>query len=439
MALEMLGEVRRGQRSSAVLDYFLEREHVSLQDRSFITELVYGVLRWQGKLDQTIERYSSKKAHQISPWVLDALRLGVYQLLFLKGITVYAAIYETVHLVKSGPEYYARGFVNGILRTIDRQRELIRRWYDRPKDSVEGLAFDESYPDALVHRWVDLFGFESAQKICRAENEMPPLTLRVNTLKINRQEFMRVLSEKRIPASPTLYSPVGIRLLKNIRVRELPYYEEGYFQIQDEASQLVGYAVSPQPGAAVLDVCAAPGGKTTHLAELTQDRSEILALDYNPSRVEKIKKNCERLGIQSVRVETQDFLKGFLSKKFDTILVDAPCSGWGILRRRPEAKWTRNLIDLSTFSHQQRSFLKKAQGCLKPGGVLVYSVCTFSKEETEEVISAFLEENPHFRVDSLQGCLPKACEPFLTSEGFLKIVPGDHAMDGFWMARLLSK
>ncbi|MBI3016432.1 MAG: 16S rRNA (cytosine(967)-C(5))-methyltransferase RsmB [Deltaproteobacteria bacterium] len=435
-ALLILRDVRLGQKSSSALDKHLERNP---KDRAFISELVYGVLRWQGKLDGMISRLSSQPLSRLSPLVLDVLRLGLYQLLFLDTIAPYAAVNETVELVKKSPERRATNFVNALLREAGRQHAKIQTWFRQTK-TAEQIAVALSHPLWLVQKWIKELGLDQTIQICEANNEIAPLCLRVNPLKYNR-EILIELFKKEMPdveIDASSYAPNGVCLFKAGSVRNLPGYESGYFQVQDEASQLVASIISPQPGEKVLDACAAPGGKTTHLAELMKDQGEIIALDLEKEKLKPIIQNSERLGLKSIHPLHQDFLQWKTSLLFDRVLIDAPCSALGVLRRRPEAKWNRSLDQVKYLAELQLSLLLKADEVLKPQGVLVYSVCTFSPEETTAVVEKFLNQKPHFKLDSIKPYLSAACEPFINPKGTLTILPSKNGMDGYFMARFVK-
>src|SRR3989338_2036447 len=426
IVLEALSLVHRGLKSSEALNQvFQEAKNLSPKDRAFCTELVYGILRWQGKLDATIERFSRKPLKKLSLFILDVLRLGTYQLFFLKNMTSYAAIYETVNLVKKGPEFHARGFVNGILRTMDRKRSLIiDKWYAAPKSTPEGIAFDTAHPTWMVQRWLNQFGKSKTLKICNANNEQAPLTLRVNCLKTNRSDYEAKLKKEfpNLKVTHTQTAPQGLRVEGGVSVQSLPGFLEGEFTIQDEASQRVGLVVDPKPNELILDACAAPGGKLTHFAELSQNQAKILALEIDPQKTKQTQVNLQRVDAKNIELQTIDVLRFHTENQFDKILLDAPCSALGSLRRRPEAKWTKSQALIESLSGLQLKMLNHLSPFLKPKGILVYSVCTFTPEETQGVVAAFLKNNPEF-----------------LQEEELKTVPGDSPMDGFYISRFKKK
>jgi len=394
-ALSLLGEIHRGKKSSSALDHLLKNNAgLNPKDRAFITELVYGVLRWEAKLDAVIAKFSSKPLQKLSPLVLDVLRLGVYQLLYLR-VPDHAAIHETVMLIKKSQETRATGFVNAILRSLQRSKEKEFKDFHlfpkgdnlKPKD----IAFHTAHPVWLVKKLISDFGKQKAIEICKANNTIAPLTIRAN-------------------------SNFGL-------------------YVQDESSQWATVALSPKPGERILDACAAPGGKTTHIAEVTKDEATIIALDRSETRCELLKENVERLGHKSIEIQVVDFLKYQSQRSFDRILIDAPCSALGILRRHPEAKWRKKESDIKTLSKVQSELLDKGTALLKPGGVLVYSVCTYTPEETALVVEGFLKKHSQFKLDDLGAILPSACKSFIQSNGTFKTFPIPGGMDGFFIAR----
>ena len=442
LALNQLREVRRGKKSSLAVDQILElRPELSAQDRALVTELIYGVLRWQGKIDAIIARFSKQNLEKTDPFILDILRLGVYQLLFLSKIPAYAAIDESVSLVKNSHEKQASGFVNAILREVQRNRQSFDyRGGDganKNLNSAEDIEFETAHPRWLVQKWLTEYGETTTWDICHSNNTIAPLTLRANGICCSRDNLLELIRSEipDIEAEMTSYAPSGIRLFYRGAVRSLPYFHSGYFQVQDEASQLVGPALGVKSGESVLDVCAAPGGKSTHLAELMGDQGEVFALDKNERRLSHLRENTQRLGLSSIQSHCEDFFKFQTEKQFDRILMDAPCSSLGSLRRCPEAKWHRTEAQIHEVSKLQIEMLKKGFSHLKPKGTLVYSVCTFTPEETDDVVQAVCDSNPACRLESLKHHLPKACGAFIQSNGTFKSLPSAHGMDGFFIAR----
>jgi 16S rRNA (cytosine967-C5)-methyltransferase len=409
------------------------------RDRALALELVYGVLRRQNTLDWRLDLVATKPMARLPVRVRMALRLGAYQLLYLDKVPPSAAVHESVSLAKArGTSAHWPGFVNAVLRALT--RAPAPPWPDREADPVLALSVQYSCPSWLTERWVTRFGLREAEALCRATTVIPPLTIRVNTLKTRREALAARLAESGYATRPTRISPVGLVLDKCGSVAELPLFRDGLFYVEDEAAQLVAPIVDPQPGERVLDLCAAPGGKTTHLASLMQNQGTIIAVDANAARLRLLEDNCRRLGVTIVSVVRTDAAAGLprhlRERPFDRVLVDAPCSGLGVLRRHPEAKWRKTAEDLARHQAAQRRLLDQARLLLRPGGILVYSTCSSEPEENEQVIDRFCREHKEFRRESVAPWLPQPGLSFVTGRGELSTARNDDSLDMFFAARL---
>ncbi|MBI4639526.1 MAG: 16S rRNA (cytosine(967)-C(5))-methyltransferase RsmB [Candidatus Tectomicrobia bacterium] len=419
-----------------LLSSIFEKEELSLRERAFIYQLVYGVLRWRGKLDWIIEQYSSRMLSEMTLSIRNILRLGLYQILFLERVPPWAAIDEAVKLTARYGHKGTKRFVNGILREINRHRDQIE--VPLPQGDLAGyLSVVYSHPKWLIERWVESLGVDRVEAICQANNELPSLTLRTNTLKLERDELKRVFEGAGISAEKCSWAPEGLRIREGaFRPSDLPGFYEGWFQVQDEASMLVSYLLYPQPGSVLLDACAAPGGKTTHLAQLMRNQGRIVAIDKSLKRLHLLEENCQRLGIEIAENKVADFRSYHHEEsQFDSILIDAPCSGLGTLRRHPEGKWLKNEGTLSVMKRVQQELLKEVSQLLKEGGVLVYSTCSNESEENEAVIEEFLSEHHEFTLENPEGLLPGEAQRFVNEKGFFETFPDDQ-MDGMWGVRL---
>lgn len=419
--------------AGAYPESLIERHLPSLdeRDRGLCTELVYGVLRWQIRLDWIIDGFSKIKSGKLEHTVLNALRLGAYQLLFLSKIPPSAAINSSVDLIKREGQKKA-GFVNAVLRNIDRQRGSIK--YPSEKDAARHISVFYSHPEWLVKRWIERYGVEETGRICKADQQVPPVVLRVNTLLTTREKLINELGHEGYEAAPARYSPDGVVLVSRGRLNP----DDPRFYIQDEASQLVSLLLSPKPGERVLDACSAPGGKTTHLAQLMKNKGEIYALDRYQARLRTVRKTASRLGIDIIKTIAADAAEPLpFDTQFDAILIDAPCSGLGVLRRSPDIKLHRKESDIAELSKLQKRILANVSGYLKPGGRLVYSTCTLEPEETDEVVSEFLRENPRFEKEGVCGyLLPIGCSELAGTSGELRTHP-QLGVDSFYGARIL--
>ncbi len=438
LAVEILEKVeKRNAYADILLDQSLRKSSLSLLDRALLTQIVYGTLRWQGRIDWHMSQFLRRPLSSMEPHLKNLLRLTLYQLLFLNKIPDYAAVDEGVELAKKYGGSKAGGLINGVARRILRERDHLG-FPDPQQDVALHLSVLWSHPKWLVRRWLQQFGREETEKLLRANNQESPLTVRVNRLKKSMKNLLETLRSAGIDAMPSPWSPQGIRVKSAAAVDQLPGFEEGLFQIQGEASQLVGYLLDPKPAERVLDACAAPGGKTTHLAELMKDRGELIATDISFKGLEKLKENVQRLGLASVRPFLVDITRGLtgeLARPYDRILVDAPCSGLGTLRSHPEAKWHRQERDIQRLSRLQKKIVKRLSSYVKPGGILVYATCTLTREENEGVVQQLLDSQRGFVLEEARLYLPKEAQG-LSSGNYFLALPHKHNTDGFFAARV---
>ena len=404
-------------------------------------ELVYGTLRRQETIDWRLEPVLKRPLPRLPVVVQTVLRLGAYQLLCLDRIPPSAAVDESVRLAKSYAGQLHRdwsGFVNAVLRNLIRTPEPAGP--DPNVDPARALSVRHSVPLWLCQRWIDRLGLDQAESACRVTGSVPTVTLRVNRLRMTREQFLDRLQQEGIAASPTTVSPVGVVLDKGETITSLPGFQDGDFYVEDEAAQLIPPLLDPQPGELVLDVCAAPGGKTTHLAALMRNRGEILALDRNADRLKLVDENCRRLGVAIIRTMRANAATSFPAAprglRFDRILVDAPCSGLGVLRRHPEAKGAKHEAMFARHHRIQTQILDAAASVLRPGGVLVYSTCSTEREETEDVIGSVCRRSSEWVRESVEPWLPSPALSLMTAQGALSTMGNRFGMDGFYAARL---
>ena len=420
-------------------DSFKRYRHLISVDRAFLTELAYGVVRWRERLDWTIRHFSKIPFEKIEREILNALRLGLYQILFLSRTPIPAAVNESVELAKKIRGSGGAAFANAILHAILRQKEGRESPFpDMTQDPVLHVSVAYSHPIWTVSRWMNEMGIERTLKICEFNNRIPPLTLRTNTLKISRKTLIERLRGKGLEPFSTAYSEEGVGLKEPPPTSELPFLNEGFYAIQDEASQLVTLVLDPSPGERILDGCSAPGGKTTHMAQRMENSGEIYAMDLSREKVNRVEEGCRRVGIKIVKAMKGDATRPLPvpeGMKFDRVLADVPCSGFGTLRRNPDLKWKREPQDSVRLNELQSSILKNLSGFVKEGGILVYSTCTVFREEDEDVIEKFLGEHHEFRLDRIEKVLPEKCRSF-AEEGYFKTYPPRDEMDGFFVARL---
>lgn len=441
IALEILYSVETKESySNLELNFILEKHSPSREERGLATELVYGVLRRRNTLDWIIRQFAERSIDKMTPWIRNILRLSIYQLLFLERIPVSAACNEGVELAKKKGHLGVSKFVNGVLRNIARNIDNLP--WPEEKDLVNYISIKYSHPHWMVEKWLERLGKEETIKLCQANNQNPPLTVRVNTLKASREELVESLTAEGVKSELSNLIPDAVKIQGVSSLKRLATYQAGLFQVQDESSMLVGYALDPQPGEAILDVCSAPGGKTTHLAQLMKDKGKIIANDFYQHKVKLVEESAKRLGIKIIESKVSDArnIQDFFEEKMDRVLVDAPCSGLGVLRRKPDARWRKSPQDISGLIDIQLAILQSASQCVKPGGILVYSTCSIEPEENTEIIKSFLKKNPKFKMGNLVDFLP----PMFKSErleesGYLQIYPHDYQTDGFFLSRLERK
>jgi len=457
IALSLLVE---SDKSEEGVDVLLERALAQCsfdsRERALTVELTYGVLRRRATIDWRLKPVLDKPLLRLPVPVQMVLRLGAYQLLFLDRIPQSAAVNESVNLTKAFTGTIGRdwsGFVNAVLRAF--LRHPPEPWPSMDHDAAQALAVRYSVPDWLSHRWVKRLGLASAERACEGASVAPPLTLRVNQLVTTRESLLDTFAQAGIVANPTSVSPLGILLQEGGPVPSLPGFHEGAFYVEDEAAQLIPILLDPQPGDIVLDACAAPGGKSTHVAALMQNKGIVYAVDRKETRLDLVRSNCRRLGVQIVvpivgdirqsrewfpmiKTATSSSVKKARvgEPSIDRILVDAPCSGLGVLRRHPEAKWRKGEQMLIRHQALQCQILEAVAPCLRPGGVLVYSTCSTEPEENEDVIERFRRAHAEFQRESVVSWLPPVAQGFVTEHGALSTVGNRFSMDGFYAVRL---
>lgn len=410
-------------------------------DRALATEIVYGTARRQGTLDYYLQHVVSRPWAKLDPRLLQILRAGAYELLYLDRVPARAAIHQAVELAKTELSAGAAGFANGVLRTLQRQRSAIP--LPSAADDPEGyLAVVHSHPRFLVRRYLQQFSFAEAETLCIANNRVPDLTVRVNRLRSEPAVAAAGLAQAGVTTVPGRWLPEALRLAGTAGQTPagLPGFQAGDFTFQDEASMLVARVVDPQPGDYVLDACSAPGTKAGHLAELMGDRGRVAAADIDARRLARVAAGSRRLGLNSVtthRLDARDgtALAALVDGGFDRVLVDAPCSGLGTLARRPDLRWQKDEADIKALASLQTAILAGAATAVKPGGVLVYSTCTTTKEENFDVVAGFLMARPDFAPAALAPCLPAALAADAVDHQ-LMLWPHRHGTDGFFIARL---
>ncbi len=490
LAFLALRDIHKGAYADVALDRVLQKANLTDSDRRLLTELVYGCTRRQRTLDAFIDQLGKKKSHQQPKDLRTILHLGLYQLLYQERIPNSAAVNTTVQLAKQNGFSGLTGFVNGLLRQYLRLAEEENGTRGQgegeknpnpkskiqnlklPENPVERLGILHSFPDWIVQVWINQFGVTETEKLCVWMNQTPAIDLRVNPLRVDLETVETALQAAGIACQRLPHLPQALRLLSNPGpIQNLPGFCEGWWSVQDSSAQLVSHFLDPQPGEVVIDACAAPGGKTTHNAELMKDEGKIWACDREarparaerlsgaqlhpegvrqsgeagtaqprsgdrtPSRLRKLQENIHRLNLKSIEICIGDSrnLPQFINS-CDRLLLDAPCSGLGTLHRHADARWRQTPETVQELSVLQKELLSHTSTFVKDGGVLVYATCTLHPAENESVIESFLAENPNWEIEP-----PSLDSPFFeysTPQGWLKVLPHKHNMDGFFMVRL---
>jgi 16S rRNA (cytosine967-C5)-methyltransferase len=460
LAFLALRSVQRGAFADVALDRVLQ-VGVAEVDRRLITELVYGCLRRQRTLDALIDQLAKKKSQP--PDLRLILQVGLYQLRYLQQIPASAAVDTTVELAKQNGFKGLAGFVNGLLRQYvrlageeskatkkeasDRQSpienihppSLIPHPSDPlqlPDDPIARLGIQHSYPDWIVAVWLEQFGEAETEQLCEWLNQPARIHLRINPLQTTIEQVEAAMQQQGIAVQRVLGLPQALRLPPSVgSVRELPGFAEGWWAVQDCSAQLVSHLLDPQPGEVVIDACAAPGGKTTHLAELMHDRGTVWALDRHASRLKKVQENADRLQLTSIRMSVGDSrAQPQFTQQADRVLLDAPCSGLGTLHRHADARWRQTSATVAELAHLQTELLNHAATWVKPGGTLVYATCTLHPAENEAIVEQFLAQHSEWMIARPSGSSLAAS--LMTDRGWIKVLPHHQQMDGFFMIKL---
>ena len=435
-AVKILNKIERsGSYIDKLVSYELNSEELSTQDKALLQEIVYGVTRWKSKLDWVLIGFFHGDFQKCFNYVKNVMRVGLYQILYLDKVPSHAAVDEAVEMVKRKQGRKTAALVNGVLRNISRNIQNIR--YPKPnEDRSFYLAVMESHPKWMVERWIERFGETETIKLLEHNNRIPDNIIRVNEKEISTSDIEKLLVENKVDYSVSPYLSSSIKILNHsIKIPSTDIFKSGKVTVQDTSASLVCKLANPQKNTRVLDCCAAPGGKSLFLAELAGDEAEIIALDKFEARVEFINQAVARMGYESI-IPTHGDIKTYKSKEqFDLVLLDVPCSGHGVLAKKPDIKWTSTKTDLFNLINYQTLLLEKASNHVKVGGVLLYSTCSMEMEENSGVALHFLENNKDFELDSANNYLTDE----LCSDGFLQTFPQKHGIDGAFGARFIRK
>ncbi|MBY0357602.1 MAG: 16S rRNA (cytosine(967)-C(5))-methyltransferase RsmB [Candidatus Obscuribacterales bacterium] len=447
MALAVLLEIESNKAQVKIaLNKAFERKSLTERDRAFVTFLVQGVLRHQAELDAQLEKITDRPLHKLTPALLNILRLAVYQLQEAADIPESAVVNTASQLAKQTGHIGQAKFVNGVLRTWLRSRQK--------GDSAVSASLPEQFslPEWLIKRWQDNYGNEEALELMRFSQEIPLLTLRCCQLAISKEGLLDIFKTKGITSKPGTLVDSTFTILDRGKfsgpVPKLPGFNEGLFTVQDEASALVSIIAQPKAGDLVIDLCAAPGGKTLHMAELMENKGRVIAVDIHKKRLELLTKDRQRLGLTNIEIMEADGRTFQNDAPADLILVDAPCSGTGVINRRADLRHTRRESDIEDLALIQRELLTNAAKLLKNSGSIIYSTCSIEPEENKNNIKWFLETHPQLKAVSLESYIPAealklwSASPHWSDtqkqlqEGMLQLLPSRHDSSGFFICRL---
>lgn len=438
LVLVVLREIyRRDAYTDLALDQGLKKANLISVDRNLATELVYGIVRRQRTLDALIDQLGKKKASQQPPDLRIILQMGLYQLRYLTQIPESAAVNTSVDLAKKNGFTQLSGVVNGLLRAYARLAKQADP-LSLPSDPTQKLGILYSFPDWIIQLWSEQFGIETTESLCEWFNQSPLIDLRINPLKTTLEQIQTIFSEAEIKTALVDHLPQALRLISGSKgIADLPFFEQGWFTVQDSSAQLVTHLLDPQPGETIIDACAAPGGKTTHIAELMQDQGVIWACDRSPSRLKKVQENQQRLNLRSIQIlagDSRQFSQFY--EKADRVLLDAPCSGLGTLHKRPDIRFRQTPERIGDLVQLQQELLEQTASWVKPKGILVYATCTLNPSENERVIKNFLDQHSNWTIET--PSVDSLFAPFVQEPGWLKVLPNKHFMDGFFMVKLVK-
>ncbi len=440
LAVKILTRVERTDSYlDKLIDYEIRNDQLNDYDKSLLNEICHGVIRWMRRLDWFLNGFYRGNWEKCTPEIKNTLRVALYQILFLNKIPDFAAVNEAVEFVKRFSTQKHADVVNGLLRTIIRTKnDLV--YPTREIDEVKYLSIMQSHPNWMIKRWIERFGFDEAALLAESNNKRPILTLRVNTLKTNRDQVLKKFEERSIVFRTCRYIDyfVTLRLMSKIYLDE--DFKNGMYTVQDESAGLPAVLLSPKENDVILDMCAAPGGKSTHMAQLIGNKGKIYSVDKYEAKMKMMKATAERLGITNIEFIQDDATdlqdEKIKDLKFDKILLDAPCSGLGVLSKKPEIRWKREINDILELTVLQKNLLNNAAKYLNTGGAIVYSTCSTETEENMGIVNDFLEKNPDFMIDNASKYV-KA--DLVNAEGCIETFPHKHGIDGSFAARLIRR
>ena len=438
LSLEVLIKVLEEEEySSIVLQNVLKiYQYLEKQDRAFLSRLCEGTIERMIELDYIINQFSKVKVKKMKPVIRNILRMGVYQLKYMKQVPASAACNEAVKLAQKKGFHNLKGFVNGVLRNISRNLDTFS-YPSKEKEPIKYLSITYSMPEWIVKKWISELGFQVTETMLKASFSERPTTIRCNTGKVQKNELKKILQEEGVRVSEGAYVESALRIENYNYLGKLLSFQNGLFTVQDESSMMVALAAGVEKNNLVIDVCAAPGGKSLHVAELLNGTGTVSARDLTEQKVKKIKENIERLNIKNIEAKVQDALVSDAEyiEKEDIVIADLPCSGLEVIGKKNDIKYKATEKGLKDLAQLQRDMLQMVSSYVKPGGTLIYSTCTVNREENEENVEWFLQHSD-FVLESLDDYLPKKVQNGDTKKGYIQFIPGIHETDGFFLARL---
>lgn len=403
-----------------------ELDTLEAKDKGFANELIYGTIKWRLRLDYVLDQFSKTPVKKMKPFIRQLMRMSVYQILFLDKVPASAAINEVVKIMHKRKMSNLSGFVNGVLRNIDRNKSEI---------TYPNLSVYYSIPEWIITRWMKYYGEMETKAICESLSQRARVCIRINNLKTTKDKVKALLSEEGITVLEEGFLPESLYIHAPNGIHHSPSFKAGLWTVQDESAMLVGHVLGPEKGDEILDVCSAPGGKTVHLAELMQNEGHIIGADVHEHKIELIEKNAKRLGASIVEGKLQDgmLINEDWKEKFDKILLDAPCSGLGIIKRKPDIRYAKDEMAIRDINNIQRKLLKNAINYLKKDGILVYSTCTLTQEENQNMVEYALSLG--LQLDAIPYDMPACLKPYIKDNAYIEILPHVTDTDGFFMAR----
>ncbi len=436
IAIKVLKEVEVGKsKSDTAISHYFNESSLEALDKAFAMQVIYGTLRERMKIDHVIEQFYNHDFKKMDPDVRNILRIGVYQLFYLTRVPKWAAVNESVELAKKTKNQFLGNLVNGVLRNIANNLESVT-FKVKGGTFADQVALQYSHPKWLLERWLQRFSFQEAQDIMAANNQIPRVAFRVNRLKTTPEAVETLLSEKQLSFQKSFID--GFIVPERFFDME-SFLKDGLVSVQSESQGIACLLVDPKRGERILDMCAAPGGKSTFMAERMQNEGKIVALDLYQSKISDIHRGANTLGVKILESAKIDARQYHSDEKFDRVLLDAPCTGTGVLSRRAELRWRLSPNDVTAMAKLQRELLENAVTLTKDHATLVYSTCSIEPEENWQLIEAFLDDHSDWKVENAKDILPESLHQFVNEHGAVEILPHKHHLDGAFAVRLVKK